>query len=227
MPSTAGTGSQNVGGSRGSGGNGPTTTSTNQGQQRRKATGQSDRPENSLSAAAKKSAVLAQFNMQLVEKTASKEQIKKINDYLDRLTGLVGIKHEESGDFIELLKKVEIRMHELTEQRMAYKFFIDLQRGESHPEKTVDRIERSLAFQRRDLQQRNTMLEKEEANRQKKQEQENKLKKDNRVKFLVKPEMRRHEKPRPVRNTDISKKQDPVQTEIRKYLGQLDPQFED
>lgn len=64
--------------------------------------------------------------MQLVEKSASKEQIKKINDYLDRLTGLVGIKHEESGDFIELLKKVEIKMHELTEQRMAFKFFIDM-----------------------------------------------------------------------------------------------------
>lgn len=63
------------------------------------------------------------FNVYLVQLGASRENIRTINDLINDLVDKAGVKQEDMSDKIALLKKVEIKFHELVEHRKVFNFF--------------------------------------------------------------------------------------------------------
>lgn len=63
------------------------------------------------------------FNVYLLKLGGTREQIRTINDYINDLVEKAGVKQEDMSDKIALLKKVEIKFHELVEHRKVYNFF--------------------------------------------------------------------------------------------------------
>lgn len=60
------------------------------------------------------------LDRRLVEKGASKDDIARVNALIQSLLKSAEVKQEDMGDKIELLKKVEITFHELSERRKVY-----------------------------------------------------------------------------------------------------------
>ena len=64
------------------------------------------------------------FNMRLHDKGANRDQIKIINDYVSDLVRFVDInKQDDNVDKFNLMKKVEIILHNLHEKRTVFKYF--------------------------------------------------------------------------------------------------------
>jgi len=72
---------------------------------------------------ASKSLPQSAFNTYLFSLGGTREQIKEINNSINDLVARANVKQEDMSDKILLLKKVEIKFHELAEMRKVYNFF--------------------------------------------------------------------------------------------------------
>jgi len=63
------------------------------------------------------------FDMRLAEQGADRSKIVEINKRIRDLQEKVDIKAEEGGDKFSLLKKIEIKLHALKEQRVMFEFW--------------------------------------------------------------------------------------------------------
>lgn len=63
------------------------------------------------------------FSQFLLSINATREQVRHINELVNDLVEKAGVKQEDMSDKIALLKKVEIKFHELIEHRKVFSFF--------------------------------------------------------------------------------------------------------
>ena len=65
----------------------------------------------------------AVFNQHLASLGATREETKRINETINELVARAQIKQEDMTDKISLLKKLEIKFHQLVEMRKVFDFF--------------------------------------------------------------------------------------------------------
>ena len=63
------------------------------------------------------------FNLHLTSMGATRDEIKRINETINELVARAQIKQEDMTDKISLLKKLEIKFHQLVEMRKVFDFF--------------------------------------------------------------------------------------------------------
>lgn len=63
------------------------------------------------------------LNAHLQSLGATKEEIKGINDSINRLVKISQVKQENMGDKIALLKRIEIKFNDMVELRKVFKWF--------------------------------------------------------------------------------------------------------
>ena len=142
---------------------------------------------------------------------ASREEIRSINYSINELVNKAQIKQENTSDKIDLLKKVEIKFHELKELRQVFDFF-DSGALLEH-EKNYKRAEKERVTGQ--IQEKNKMAEEQ---RQKKLEQKIEDKKN----MVVAKQIRnaqRSEKPNKARKKQKSKEMPEDLVLMRRYLG--------
>ena len=67
--------------------------------------------------------MMSAFNQYLGTLGATREEIKGINDSINEMVFKADVIQEDMSDKIALLKKVEIKVHELAEKRKVFQFW--------------------------------------------------------------------------------------------------------
>lgn len=75
------------------------------------------------------------FALHLTSLGATRDEIKRINETLSKLVSHAQIKQEDMNDKVSLLKKLEIKFHQLVEMRKVFEFF---------DEKTLHKWEKAI-----------------------------------------------------------------------------------
>ena len=158
------------------------------------------------------------FNLHLTSRGATREEIKRINETINELVSRASIKQEDMSDKIALLKKLEIKFHQLVEMRKVFAFFDPrtLYKREKEIKDVVGlqnhENRRARAQQQSEAQAAKTLQ------RIEKKKQLRVVKNIRNVERSTKPELEVQ--------TSETVKTPPEVEEMRKYLGQMPENFE-
>ena len=156
--------------------------------------------------------------MHLSSLGATRDEIKRINETIQDLVTKAGIKQEDMTDKIALLKKLEIKFHQLVEMRKVFEFF------EPRVLLKQEKIIKDAIADKNYLARRNRALklkEAQDAMTLTKIEKKKSLKVSKNIRNVersMKPELK-------IQKED-TKKTPPEVEEMRKYLGQMPENFE-
>ena len=89
------------------------------------------------------------FGQHLAKLGGTRDQIKHINELIGQLVTRANIKQEDMTDKLSLLKKVEVKIHQLVELRTVFAFF-DPKTLYAHEKEIKDKINQENYKNRRD-----------------------------------------------------------------------------
>lgn len=158
------------------------------------------------------------FNLHLTSLGATRDEIKRINETINELVSRAQIKQEDMTDKISLLKKLEIKFHQLVEMRKVFDFF-----DPNILAKQEKKI-RDIIFQRNYENRQKRAKQFEIAQAAKTLQKIEKKKQLKVVKNIRNAE--RSKKPELEAPTTETQKTPPAKKEFRKYLGQMPENFE-
>lgn len=158
------------------------------------------------------------FNQHLASLGASRDEIKRINDSINDLVNKANIKQEDMSDKISLLKKLEMKFHQLVEMRKVFEFFDS--KTLLKKEKEIKDIINLQNHDKRTLRAQK-LQEAQAAMTLQKIEKKKSLKVSKNIRNVE-----RSKKPELKIQKDDKVKTPPEVEEMRKYLGQMDEDFE-